>query len=144
MTMPVAKPGITRAADLTWVDLPPGMGGGTPISGSQHAYVGTLTLQPGDAFPFHRHPRQDETICVLEGTPEGWYEQQRVQLGPGDVMLAPADTVHACYNTSDHLVKLLVVLTPLLPGTEKEWEMIDDYGWEMVDVSNQEPWKTLR
>ncbi len=39
---------------------------------------------------------------------------------------------------------LLVVLTPLLPGTEEEWEMIDGYGWNMVDVSDQEPWNTLR
>ena len=144
MAMPVAEPGITKAADLAWIDLPPGMDGGAPISGSKHGYVGTLTLQPGNAFPFHRHPGQDETIYVLEGTMEGWYEQQRAQLHPGDVILAPAGAVHACYNTSDQSVRLLVVLTPLLPGTDEDWEMVDGYGWEMVDVSDQEPWSTLR
>ena len=42
MAMPVAEPGITKAADLAWIDLPPGMGGGAPIWGSKHGYVGTL------------------------------------------------------------------------------------------------------
>ncbi len=32
MAMSRAQNGITKAADLTWLDLPPGMGGGYPIA----------------------------------------------------------------------------------------------------------------
>ena len=144
MSMPIAKPGITKAADLGWIDLPPGMGGGAPIAASAQRYCGTLTLGPGDAFNFHHHPRQDEVIYVMEGSMEGWLEQQRATLGPGDVIVAPAGVVHACFNTSDQPLKLFVVLSPLLADVGEDWEMADGHGWEMVDVSGEEPWASLR
>ena len=51
MPVPMAKPGVNKAAALPWLDLPPGMGGATPISASKHSYVGTVVLQPGGASP---------------------------------------------------------------------------------------------
>ena len=144
MTMPMATPGITRGSELGWIELPPGMGGGAPIAASQHRYCGTLTLGPGDAFNFHHHPRQDEVIYVIDGTMEGWIKQDRSTLGPGDVIVAPAGTVHACFNTSQHPVKLFIVLSPLLVNVEEDWKMVDRYGWEMIDVSGEEPWVSLR
>ena len=144
MSMPIAKPGITKAKDLDWLDLPEGMGGGVPIAASSHRYCGTLTLGPGDAFNFHHHPHQDEVIYVIDGTMEGWVNHDRSIFGPGDVIVALAGTVHACFNTSQQPLKLFIVLSPLIADVEEDWRMVDNYGWEMVDVSCEEPWVSLR
>jgi mannose-6-phosphate isomerase-like protein (cupin superfamily) len=139
-----AKPGITKAEELVSIDLAPGIGWAVPIVASSHRYCGTLTLGPGDGFNFHLHPHQDEVIYVIEGRIEGWANQNRSVLGPGDVIFAPAGTVHASFNTWQRPVKLFVVLSPLIARVKEEWRMIDSYGWEMVDVSGEEPWISLR
>ena len=144
MSMQLATPGIAKQSDLSTVELPPGMGSRNPITASAERYCGTLTLGPNDAFNFHQHPRQDEVIYVVDGSMEGWVEQENTTLGPGDVIVAPAGTVHACFNASDQPLKLFIVLSPLLPDVDEDFEMHDGYGWEMVDVSGEEPGSTLR
>jgi hypothetical protein len=42
--------------------------------------------------------------------------------------------VHASFNVSDQVARLLAVLSPSV-GTE---------GYELVDVSGQEPWASIR
>ncbi len=144
MSVAMAKAGINKADALPWIDLPPGMGGATPLSASKHSYFGTVVLQPGDAFPFHRHPNQAETIYIVKGTVEAWYEKERVDMKAGDTMFAPANTVHAFYNTSDKSMLMLVMLSPLVRTTDEDWELADGWGWEMVDVSEEAPWNDLR
>ena len=58
----------------------------------------------------------------------------RRTLGPGDSAFIEADTVHASFNTADKPAKLIVVLGPC----------VGDEGYELVDVSDELPWKTLR
>ena len=59
-------------------------------------------------------------------------------------MIVPKGTVHACFNTSGSPLKLFSVLSPLLDDVGEEWIMGNPYGWEMVDVSGEEPWASLR
>jgi mannose-6-phosphate isomerase-like protein (cupin superfamily) len=130
-----------RPKRLVSIDLLSGMGWAVPIVASPHRYCGTLTLGPGDGFNFHLHPRQDE---VIDGMMEGWAKQDRSVLGPGDLIFAPAGTVHASFNTWQRPLKLFIVLSPLIAVVKEEWRMIDGDGWEMVDVSGEEPWISIR
>ncbi len=59
-------------------------------------------------------------------------------------MIAPAGTVHACFNASQEQLKLLVVLDPLVANVAEDMELVEGYGWEMVDVSEEQPWSSLR
>ena len=120
------------------------MGTAVPIAASADRYCGTLTLGPGDAYNFHYHPRQDEVVYVIEGKMECWVGQNYSILGPGDLMFAPAGTVHATFNPSQQPLRLLNILSPLVPGVSEEWRMTESHGWEMVDVSGEQPWATLR
>jgi mannose-6-phosphate isomerase-like protein (cupin superfamily) len=120
------------------------MGTAFPIAASPDRYCGTLTLNPGDGFNFHYHSHHDEVVYVIQGAVEGWVGQDRAVLGPGDVMFAPAGTVHANFNVSQQPVKLLNILSPLVPDVSEEWRMTDTHGWEMVDVSKEQPWASLR
>jgi len=59
-------------------------------------------------------------------------------------MFTPAGTVHANFNVSHQPVKLLNILSPLVPGVSEERRMTETHGWEMIDVSNEQPWAGLR
>ncbi len=137
-------PGFSRLADRPSYELPLGMGSASALMGSPNGYCGTLEFAPGDAFGFHRHTHQDEMLFVLEGMLEAWCGDERAMLHPGDTMVVPAGTVHAAFNSSDTVLKLLVLLNPLIPGVDPDWEMIEGHGWEMVDVSEEEPWSSIR
>ena len=74
-------------------------------------------LPPGEGHNFHRHPELEEVIYVLEG----------------EVAHIPADVVHATFNTSARDALILAVLSP---ASQK--------GPFAVDMSGEEPWKSLR
>jgi quercetin dioxygenase-like cupin family protein len=92
------------------------------------------TFAPGRAHPFHTHPGQEEVIFVLEGSIEQWIEQERQQLGVGDAAVIEAGVVHATYNDGDVPARILAVLSPC----------VGESGYSAVDVSGEEPWRSLR
>jgi len=103
-------------------------------TGASQLVVMEVELQPGFGHDFHKHPDQEEVIYVVEGTVEQWLEQDRQLLESGDAIYIDADVVHATFNTSNVLAKLLVSLGPC----------VGDEGYQLVDVSNEAPWNTLR
>ena len=112
---------------LRWLSRP-------ELTGAEKLVVLEVSLLPGHGHNFHKHPGQEEVIYAIEGTVEQWLEGEKRDLHPGDSIFIPADTVHASFNTSSGKVKLLAILGPAA-GAE---------GYELVDVSGEEPWKTLR
>jgi len=93
-----------------------------------------VTIEPGKGHDFHRHPDQEEVIHVIEGTMEQWLESERKVLGPGDSIFIGRDTVHASFNISDVTLKVLAILGPC----------VGESGYELVDVSAEEPWASMR
>lgn len=93
-----------------------------------------VSLAPGGGHNFHKHPEQEEVIYVIEGKIEQWLEETKRMLGPGDSVFIPADTVHASFNTSKANAKLIAILGPCV-GAE---------GYQLVEVSAEAPWKSLR
>lgn len=103
-------------------------------TGAKHLVVIEVTLDPGEGHDFHKHPRQEEVIYVLEGAVEQWVGEQKRILNRGDSAFIRADTVHASFNTSTQPLRLLAILGPCI-GVE---------GYELADVADQQPWSNLR
>lgn len=104
------------------------------MTGAKQLTVMEVILTPGNGHNFHKHPGQEEVICVIEGEIEQWLARERTKLGPGEAVFIPADMVHASFNTGNTPAKLMVTLGPC----------VGDSGYEVVDVGDQAPWKDLR
>jgi quercetin dioxygenase-like cupin family protein len=113
--------------ELAWVSRP-------VSTGARQLTVMEVTLEPGFGHAFHKHPDQEEVIYVRAGRIEQWLERDRRELGPGDAVFIPADTVHASFTVGGETARLLVALGPCA----------GEGGYETVDVSGREPWSGLR
>lgn len=92
-----------------------------------------VKIPPGHAHKFHLHPKMEEILYVLSGTAEQWVEREQRRMAAGDSLHLPAGIAHGTYNAGNEVLDFLAVLSPASaesPGT--------------VDVSEQEPWKSLR
>jgi quercetin dioxygenase-like cupin family protein len=107
---------------------------GPAASGSDNLVVLEVTLNPGCGHDFHKHPRQDESIYVLEGEIEQWIDRERRMLKPGDSAFMGSGVVHASFNPGASRAKILAILGPCV-GPE---------GYELIDVAVDEPWASIR
>jgi quercetin dioxygenase-like cupin family protein len=106
--------------------------GGT---GAKQLVVMDVSLEPGQAHAFHRHPGQEEMIIVRSGEVEQWLERESATLRAGDSVFIEPDLVHATFNDGSETADLYVVLGPAIDG---------EVGYGLVDVSGEEPWSSLR
>jgi len=77
--------------------------------GSHSLRIGELTIAPNARVPRHIHPNTEEAMIVLEGTLEVVLADQRMTVGPGHTVLAPAGMVHGFLNRSQEPARLLFV-----------------------------------
>jgi quercetin dioxygenase-like cupin family protein len=105
-----------------------------PATGAKHLTVIDVSLDPGQGHNFHKHPDQEEVIFVASGQVEQWIGQEPRVLGPGDAAFIPADLVHASFTVGQEPAHLLAILGPC----------VGEIGYELVDVSGEAPWNTLR
>jgi quercetin dioxygenase-like cupin family protein len=113
--------------EIGWMSRP-------PTTGAKNLAVLEVTLNPGHGHDFHKHPDQEEVIYVMEGEIEQWIEQDKQVLQPGDTVFIQANVVHASFTQGDKPAKLLAILGPC----------VGEGGYEMVDVSDQAPWNSLK
>lgn len=90
-------------------------------------------LQPGKGHDFHTHPELEEVIYIIDGALEQWVEKEKRVLTAGELVHIPAGIVHASFNETNKPCTFLAILSP---GSQK--------GPFMVDVSGEEPWKSLK
>lgn len=112
---------------LRWMSSP-------PSTGAKNLTVLEVNITPGQGHDFHKHPDQEEVIYVIAGKVEQWLDREKRILGPGDSVFIGADVVHASFNVGDNDAKLLAILGPC----------VGDEGYELVDVSGDSPWDSLR
>jgi quercetin dioxygenase-like cupin family protein len=103
-------------------------------TGARELVVMDVTLEPGEAHDFHLHPDQEEMIIVRQGEVTQYLERDSAVLGLGDSVFIDPDVVHASFNDGSEVVHLQVVIAPAR-GLG---------GYELVDVSRDEPWRSLR
>ena len=121
-----------RREELSWGSL--AWFSSPTVSSARDLVVLEVNLRPGGGHNFHKHPNQEEVIYVLEGQIEQWIDREKRLLSAGDSAFIGADVVHASFNVSNLQAKVLAILGPCV-GPE---------GYELVDVSSQEPWVSLR
>lgn len=90
-------------------------------------------LPAGEGHNFHTHPELEEVIYVLEGHVEQWVEKEKRLLGPGEVAHIPKGIVHATFNPTAQDAVILAILSPAASK-----------GPFLVDVSQEEPWRSIR
>jgi quercetin dioxygenase-like cupin family protein len=90
-------------------------------------------LKPGKGHSFHKHPGQEELMCVVSGKIEQWIDQDKRILGAGDSAFVPPGVVHASFNAGDADARVMVIFSPCLGD-----------GFEMVDMAGESPWNSLR
>ena len=69
--------------------------------GSDALRVGELTIAPMTRVPRHAHTNTEEAMVLLEGTLEAQVGSQRMTIEAGDLVLAPAGSVHGFLNRTD-------------------------------------------
>lgn len=107
----------------------------TPDRASRHLVVMDVTIDPGKAHDFHRHPGQEEMIIVRSGRVTQFIERDSTVLGPGDSVFVGEGVVHASFNLGAEVANLQVIIGPSLgEGT----------GYGLVDVSGEEPWASIK
>lgn len=90
-------------------------------------------IPPGQGHAFHRHPEFEEIIYVVSGTCEQWVDKEKRIMKPGESAHIPMNMVHGSYNAGKETMVLLAILSPAKIK-----------GPPLVDVSMEEPWKSLR
>jgi quercetin dioxygenase-like cupin family protein len=105
----------------------------TGLTAAEKLMLVRVTMPPGQAHKFHRHPSLEEIIYVVEGTAEQWVDRESRLLGPGDAVHIPTDVVHGTYNASPNRLIFLAILSPAVFT-----------GPALIDVSEDEPWAHLR
>lgn len=103
------------------------------LTDSKWIQVVRVRMPAGKAHRFHRHPHMEEALYFLEGRAEQWVGRERRTLGPGEVAHVPRDEVHGTYNVFRTPVVFLAILAPAV------FE-----GPALVDVSQEEPWRSIR
>lgn len=92
-----------------------------------------VSMPPGCAHAFHRHPHMEEALYYLSGQAEQWVGREKRILRAGDVAHVPMDEVHGTYNVFSEPVVFLAVLSPAIFS-----------GPALIDVSQDEPWRSIR
>lgn len=103
------------------------------LTGAEQIQVVRVTMPPGAGHAFHRHPCMEEVLYYVSGRAEQWVGREKREMSAGEVAFVPRDEVHGTYNTFDEPLVFLAILSPA---------KFD--GPALVDVSQDEPWRSLR
>jgi len=102
------------------------------MTDAKQLQVVRVTMPPGKAHAFHRHPCLEEVLYVVSGRAEQWVGREKRVLAAGELAFVPTNEVHGTYNVFDEPVVFLAVLSPAVFD-----------GPALVDVSKEEPWRSL-
>jgi quercetin dioxygenase-like cupin family protein len=79
---------------------------------SERLMLGVNAFEPGQSHAPHSHEGQDKVYVVIEGRGAFSLAGQEHELGPGDVLVAPAGVEHGVENRSGARLLVLATLCP--------------------------------
>ena len=94
---------------------------GSSVKGADHDATISLILdhsEPGQGPRLHRHP-YDETWVVHEGSLTFQLGEARLEVGPGDIVIAPAGVAHKFTNTGPRRSDMVCIHAN--PTMSTEW-----------------------
>jgi quercetin dioxygenase-like cupin family protein len=103
------------------------------LTGAKQIQVVRVTMPPGQAHRFHRHPGFEEVLVFLSGRAEQWIGTERRIVNATDSAFVPTNEVHGTYNIFDEPLVFLAILSPATYD-----------GPALIDVSNDAPWNAIR
>jgi quercetin dioxygenase-like cupin family protein len=77
--------------------------------GSQLLHIEDVTVPPNGRIPRRINPHTEVAIIVQEGKLDAILGRERVPVGPGDTVLAPAGSAHGFLNRYGEPARLLFV-----------------------------------
>ena len=92
---------------------------------------GMLTFQPNIECDYHSHDGADEVFLFLSGTGDVTEEGEVFRVGPGDVVVTPAEHKHKIKSFDEPLVMWLTV-TPNRVPSHTHYRQLDDGTWERI------------
>lgn len=91
------------------------------VTASKEAVVVAWHLQPGQEVAAHRHPSGQDTWTVLAGSGSYYLDQAGTTLAiaAGDIVVAPAGSVHGVFNGGDQPLIFISVVSPAEAGYQR-------------------------
>ncbi len=83
--------------------------------GTHALKIGEVTIAPNTRLPRHIHTNTEEAMIVLEGTLDVVVGRERMTIGPGHTVLAPAGTTHGFVNRSGEPARILFIFPTHAP-----------------------------
>ncbi|MCZ6679274.1 MAG: dimethylsulfonioproprionate lyase family protein [Candidatus Poribacteria bacterium] len=108
-----------------------GTDNGERFPNSEKIRGGMLTFQPNTECGYHSHDGADEVFFFLSGTGEVTEEGEVVRVGPGDVVVTPAEHKHKIKSFDEPLVMWLTV-TPNRVPSHTHYKELADGTWERI------------
>ena len=78
----------------------------------ERMFCDVYCFESGQEQRIHDHGESDKFYYVLEGTGTFIVDDERRTLGEGDLVLAPARSIHGVINDSGERLRCLVVMAP--------------------------------
>ena len=92
------------------------------LVGADHGDVGICIIfvdaPPGSGPSLHKHP-YEEVFITLEGQATFVADDEEVKVGPGDVVILPADTPHAFTNSGEGRLRQIDI--HVSPSFKTDW-----------------------
>ena len=111
---------VFKKKDLPWSEI------AHELVGAEHGLEVTLLFveaPPGRGPALHRHPYA-ELFIVLDGAARFTVNDQQIDVGAGEIIVAEADEPHAFVNTGAGVLRQIDI--HLSPSFSTEW--LDDVG----------------
>ena len=80
--------------------------------------IGLVTIPPGESGNSHFHTAEQETWYVLSGFGKLMIGDERVELKPDMVVVAPVGVTHQIINDGNEILKALFIFSPAGPEEE--------------------------
>lgn len=111
----------TSSARLTVIEpgdpevlLVPGFTATVKLTGDKTGALSIVehTFAPGALVPPHRHAREDEISCVLEGEIGFRSDGTEVTLGAGSYIVKPRGQLHSMWNAGSTPARMIEIVSP--------------------------------
>ena len=93
---------------------------------SEHLWVGTSTVEPGNRTNSHAHDRNEEVFYCVSGTGEIIVDGEKRDYSPGTVVFCPPGSYHQIINTGETPLKSVCSVSP--PFEQEQFAADHDPG----------------
>jgi len=90
--------------------------------------VKRLTIHPGKRLSLQKHKKREERWVVARGRGRAQIGEEELEIGLGDVLRVPLDTLHRLENTGDIDLTLIEVQMGEYLGEDDIERVSDDWG----------------